>query len=153
MTDLIDSLLGLAPGDPLYTLRRNRPEFVDGAEICCTSTIAPAKDQGLDTGLRVALAHRMAKLNADTALATTFLPPPEHTGLAEGKTDLPEPLASIARHVDLVTLTPANATEGDIRRLESAGLTNPQIVALSELIAFVNFQTRISAGLRLLGAR
>ncbi len=42
------------------------------------------------------------------------------------------------------------ATEQHIRQLEQAGLTSPQIIALSELIAFVNFQTRVAAGLRLL---
>jgi uncharacterized protein YciW len=35
-------------------------------------------------------------------------------------------------------------------RLQQAGLNNAQIVALSELIAFVNFQTRVAAGLRLM---
>lgn len=47
-------------------------------------------------------------------------------------------------------MTPSKAARSDIERLEAAGLTNPQIVALSELIAFVNFQTRVAAGLRLL---
>jgi len=49
-----------------------------------------------------------------------------------------------------VTQQPIQATEQHIRLLEQAGLTNPQIVALSELIAFVNFQTRVAAGLRLM---
>ena len=65
-------------------------------------------------------------------------------------TDLDEPLATIARHADLVTLTPSKAEARHIALLAEAGLTNPQIVALSELIAFVNFQTRVAAGLRLL---
>jgi uncharacterized protein YciW len=56
------------------------------------------------------------------------------------------------RHVDLVTVTPREATSDDISRLSKAGLSNAQIVALCELIAFVNFQTRVATGLRLMGA-
>ncbi|MER8457124.1 hypothetical protein NKH89_26905 [Mesorhizobium sp. M0923] len=70
--------------------------------------------------------------------------------VAQGETALEEPLATIARHADLVTLTPKKAEASDIALLAQAGLNNPQIVALSELIAFVNFQTRVATGLRLM---
>ena len=77
-------------------------------------------------------------------------PADELLALAEGALPAGEPLATIVRHTDLVTSQPVQATEQHIRLLEQAGLNNPQIVALSELIAFVNFQTRVAAGLRLL---
>ncbi|GGH50856.1 hypothetical protein GVY41_07040 [Frigidibacter albus] len=151
MTDAIDRAAGLAPGDALHALRRLRPEFVDGAELCRVSVLTPASDQGLSPDLRAALARRMALQNADPSLADPYGgADPELRRLAEGETDLPEPLASIAAHVDLVTQTPAKAAAESLRRLERAGLTNPQIVALSELIAYVNFQARIAAGLRLM---
>ena len=154
--DAIDMAAGLTPADALFTLRRQRPEFVNGAELCRLSVLSPATDQGLQQDLRVALARRMAALNADAALVAAYdaqlvAPSPDIAALAAGATALPEPLASIARHADRITTQPISATSADIARLEAAGLTNPQIVALSELIAFVNFQTRIAAGLRLLG--
>lgn len=151
MTDAIDRAAGLAPGDALHALRRLRPEFVDGAELCRVSVLTPASDQGLSPDLRAAVAQRMALQNADPLLAEPYGgADPELCRLAEGETDLSGPLASIAAHVDLVTQTPAKATAESLRRLERAGLTNPQIVALSELIAYVNFQARIAAGLRLM---
>ncbi|WP_119944355.1 hypothetical protein [Neorhizobium sp. NCHU2750] len=153
----MDRLAGLSPDDAVFKARRFRPEFVDGAEMCRVSVLEPQNDQGLAVDLRLALAIRMARLNADEALTADYQSQfqsldaaPDITALAGGATDLAEPLATIARHVDLVTLEPIKAEASDITRLKAAGLSNPQIVALSELIAFVNFQTRVAAGLRLM---
>ena len=157
MIDAMDKAAGLSPDDALFNARRFRPEFVQGAELCRLSVLLPVNDQGLATALRVALARRIAALNADQALIAEYgaqladLEPAEQLlALAHGATDLEEPLATIARHVDLITLTPNKAEASDIARLAEADLTNPQIVALSELIAFANFQTRVAAGLRLM---
>ena len=160
VSDAIDHAAGLTPQDALYQTRRLRPEFVDGAEQCRQSVLTPAEDQSLATGLRLALALRMAKLNdyaglqrdyqAQLAQLAQHQPSAELQALAEGAVPAGEPLATIARHTDLITQQPMQATEHHIRLLEQAGLTHPQIVALSELIAFVNFQTRVAAGLRLL---
>ncbi|MDE1190278.1 MAG: hypothetical protein PW844_28090 [Pantoea sp.] len=157
MIDAIDQSAGLTPEDELYRARRFRPEFVDGAEQCRQSVLAPQQDQGLAADLRVALAHRMVALNGDAHLLADYAaqlaqlsPSAALLALANGETDLAEPLATIVRHADLVTNTPFAAEASHIRLLEQAGLNNPQIVALSELIAFVNFQTRVVSGLRLM---
>lgn len=157
MTDAIDHAAGLSSEDELYRLRRFRPEFVDGAEQCRLSVLTPADDQGLAADLRVALAYRMAALNADQQLMAAWeaqlaalKPSDAIRALANGASDLDPPLAALARHVDLITLTPADARQQHITQLTEAGFSNGQIVALSELIAFVNFQTRVVAGLRLM---
>lgn len=157
MIDAMDKAAGLSPEDALFATRRFRPEFVQGAEECRLSVLRPANDQGLPPNLRLALARRMADLNADPVLVAEYdvqlaqLGPTEQLlALARGETDLEEPLATIARHVDLITLTPKKAEASHIVLLAQAGLNNPQIVALSELIAFVNFQTRVATGLRLM---
>jgi uncharacterized protein YciW len=155
--DAMDKAAGLSPDDAVFNARRFRPEFVQGAELCRLSVLTPPDDLGLTAALRIALAGRIAALNADDALAVEYgaqladLDPMEQfSALAQGATNLDEPLATIARHVDLITLTPGKAEAGDIARLAQAGLDNPQIVALSELIAFVNFQTRVATGLNLM---
>ena len=157
MIDAMDKAAGLSPDDGLFTSRRFRPEFVQGAEECRLSVLQPTNDQGLVPDLRAALARRMAGLNADQVLMAEYDTQMVGLGsteqlraLAHGATELDEPLATIARHVDLITLTPSRAEAKHITLLADAGLNNPQIVALSELIAFVNFQTRVAAGLRLL---
>lgn len=157
MIDAMDRAAGLSPDDALFAARRFRPEFVQGAEECRLSVLQPANDQGLAPNLRAALARRMAALNADPVLMAEYdvqlaqLGPTEQLlALARGEADLEEPLATIAKHVDLITLTPKKAEGSHIVLLAQAGLNNPQIVALSELIAFVNFQTRVATGLRLM---
>ncbi|KAF6660571.1 hypothetical protein HFD91_11140 [Enterobacteriaceae bacterium EKM102V] len=157
MIDVIDQAAGLTPDEALYQTRRLRPEFVEGAEACRLSVLAPEDEQGLPADLRLALAQRMAYQNDDAALQRDYQaqlaalnPSDVLLTLAAGGGVSEEPLATIVRHADLVTQQPIQATEQHIRLLEQAGLSNPQIVALSELIAFVNFQTRVAAGLRLM---
>lgn len=157
MSDAIDKAAGLTPDDALYHTRRLRPVFVDGAEQCRQSVLLPQDGLGLGAALRLALARRIAALNEDAALVAEFdaqlaqqQPDAAELALAAGETPADARLAALARHTDLVTLTPARARESDIRLLEQAGLSSPQIVALSELIAFVNFQSRVAAGLRLM---
>ncbi len=157
MSDAIDRAAGLTPDAPLYQTRRLRPEFVDGAEACRRSVLTPESDQGLSSALRLALAQRMAWLNQESLLLEEYQrelarlqPAAELLALAQGAIPASEPLAAIVKHTDLITRQPTEASEHHIRLLEQAGLSNPQIVALSELIAFVNFQTRVAAGLRLL---
>jgi len=62
--------------------------------------------------------------------------------------DLPHD--AMARHADLLTLSPREATRQDIAALKAAGVSEADIVRLSELTAFVNYQLRVLAGLRLL---
>lgn len=153
--DAIDLAVGAKDGGALHALRQMRPEFVTGAEACRIAVINPATDQGLSQHLRAALAARMARMNEDASLVDQYdaLTSSELESIAKGITPdaLREPEASIVRHVDMVTKKPITATADDIEKLAKAGLSNPQIVALSELIAFVNFQTRITHGLRLMG--
>lgn len=157
MIDAVDQAAGLTPDDKLYHTRRFRPEFVQGAEQCRLSVLQPENDLGLPAAFRLAVARRIAALNNDAYLTADYdaqlarlEAKQDQLALAAGSRDLPQPLATIARHVDLVTCTPKEATASDIRLLEQAGLDNPQIVALSELIAFVNFTTRVATGLRLM---
>lgn len=157
MIDAIDNAAGLTPDDALFRARRFRAEFVDGAEACRRSVLTPENDLGLTAALRLALARRIAALNSDSPLIAEYdallaeqQPDASLLALAAGEDTLPEPLGTLARHSDLITLTPDRADADVIRRLEQVGLNNPQIVALSELIAFVNFQTRVAAGLRLM---
>lgn len=157
MSDAIDQAAGLTPQDALYQTRRLRPEFVEGAERCRQSVLTPDDDQGLTADVRLALAQRMAAQNGDAALQRAYQaqlaqrqPSAALLALAEGAQPAETALAAMACHADLITQQPIQATEQHIRLLEQAGLSHPQIVALSELIAFVNFQTRVAAGLRLL---
>ena len=59
---------------------------------------------------------------------------------------------AIVHHADLLTRRTRDARKEDIAALVAAGVPEPDIVRLAELAAFVNYQARVIAGLRLLGA-
>lgn len=159
--DQIDRLSGIAPGSELYDIRRQRPDFVDGTELCRQTVLTPTHGFDLGHDLRAALAARMARFLGHEELAKTYDEmlaqagaTPLLSGIAAGG-ELPAEadsfLRTILRHADLVTKTPRENTKADIEALEAAGLSNPQIIALSELIAFVNFEARVIVGLAALG--
>ena len=161
-TDVVDRVAGIAPGSALWQLRRQRPEVVARTEASHTAALTPADPGGISHAERAALAARMARLNGDPALAAHYLKLLAMAGPAAGAGDLADPdsgvdaaprVAAILRHVDLVTTDPKSATRADIERLTAAGLSTRDIVSLSGLIAFVNYQQRVVAGLRLLAER
>lgn len=158
--DVIDSLLGLDAGAPLSRTRAARPQFVEGAQACREAVLAPQSDLGLGHDLRAALAARMARLNGDERLAAVYRarldalsPSADLRLIASG--GYPESIGdrprAILRHADLVTMAPRACTRADTERLVAAGVTVPQVIALTELIGFLNFETRIVATLNLLG--
>ncbi|RDE09265.1 CMD domain-containing protein [Pelagibacterium lacus] len=157
-TDTLNAVLEVGPA--LAELRARRPEFVGGTEDCRAAVLAPEVDVGLGRPLRAALAARMARLNGDEPLAAHYR---QHLAEAGGSDDLDlivaggypsdDPrLRAILRHVDFITVAPRACTRADTLRLNAAGVSVPEVVALSELIGFVNFEVRIAATLRLLEA-
>ncbi|MFT3834171.1 MAG: hypothetical protein QM711_12755 [Micropruina sp.] len=59
-------------------------------------------------------------------------------------------LAAILNHVDLVTLTPKRRDARKNRKALRAGLDDRDIVTLAGLIAFVNYQVLVVAGLKMM---
>lgn len=59
-------------------------------------------------------------------------------------------LDAMLAHVDLVTLSPKEATRANVEKLSAAGLDDRDIVTLAGLIAFVNYQVLVVAGLKML---
>ena len=59
-------------------------------------------------------------------------------------------LRALLRHVDLLVLRPAAATPDDVDALVVAGWSIPEVVVLSQIVAFVTYQTRVAAGLAVL---
>ncbi|MBA3519315.1 MAG: CMD domain protein [Rhizobiales bacterium] len=158
---MIDRAAGISPGSELAALRRARADNVRLSQASHDAALNPRDCGNISRGERAALACRMARLLKDERLERHYRELLDAAGDAEtapvadpdGQT-APDPrLTAIVRHVELVTLTPALATRTDIEQLKSAGLTDRDIVTLSGLIAFVNYQARVAAGLRLLGSR
>lgn len=159
MTDVIDTAAGLSEGSPVHRLRRERPDIVRLSQTSFEAALHPRETGNLGRAERAALAARMARRLEDHRLEAYYAAlldaegaSPAVRALADQGAAAPADarLAAILRHVDLVTLTPETATPGDIERLKQAGLADRDIVTLTGLVAFVNYQSRVVAGLRLL---
>jgi CMD domain protein len=158
MNDVMDTLAGLPPGSPLAELRRQRPDVVTHLQGSDDVIFSPADDGGLTRAERAAAALRIAMLLRDTALSEHYRsrlaaldPDGTLARTVEGSAHITEPRwDAILAHVDLVTRGPGSAERKDIENLLAAGLSSHAIVSLSQLIAYVNFQSRVLAGLRML---
>jgi uncharacterized protein YciW len=138
-TDLIAMLAGPKAAPVLA----HRAELMAASLRNQRAVLAPDDPGGLAPAARLFLASRIARLNGDDALAAHY------AGGAAPADDARWP--AILRHVDLVTTRPKDATPADIAALRDAGVADPDIVRLSQLIAFVNYQVRVIAGLKLIG--
>jgi CMD domain protein len=158
MSDVMDKLAGLQPGSPVFQLRRERPDVVRHLQGSDDAIFAPVDDGGLTRAERAAAGLRAATLLRDVVLSEhyrTRLTALDPEGIlartveggariTEGRWD------AVLAHVDLVTRGPGSAERKDIDNLLAAGLSSHAIVSLSQLIAYVNFQSRVLAGLRML---
>jgi uncharacterized protein YciW len=111
----------------------------------------------LSHGERAALACRVARINAEPALAAHF--EKRLAATLQGPSAIVDPtfdggtdtrMAAIVRHTDRVTRNPKAVSAADIDALTDAGISEDDIVRLSQLVAFVNYQARVSRGVRLM---
>ena len=157
MTTLIETFAGVLPGSTLGEAMTKRAEILRLSEAAHDAVLLPRDPGGLSHALRAALAARMCRHVGHDDLAGHYDAYLAHSGdldvapLArpDGKAGEPR-LDAIARHADLLTVAPREATRQDIERLRAAGVSEPDIVRLAELAAFVNYQLRVIAGLKVL---
>lgn len=138
MRDVIDELMGIRPGSKLDELRALRPD-VRLATQASEAAIFEG-ESGLTRTERHAVALHVAELNKDAALAEL------HRAKAGDSPRIPVLLA----HATMLTKAPDQATPEAIQTLIAAGLAPRDVVMLSQLIAHVNYEARLLAGLRLL---
>jgi len=159
--DVINQLAGLSPDTKIAAVRALRPDVVRHTQGSYDALLAPNAASGLTRMERTLVALRVAYLNASPTLATHYrqqlveLNTPADI-LAAIEQEYPSPAidqrtSAILRHVDLVNHTPGHATQVDLSELQSDGLSVQEIVTLSQLIAFLNYQLRVLAVVSVLG--
>lgn len=151
--DLVETLLGIAPASPLADLRGQRAAIRQHTEGAWRELVLPEHPGGVSLAERAALALRVALRGGHVGLAAHIrgLPVPaevlaaaEEPALAEGR------LGLLLRYADLVAETPERCGQPEIDALGAAGLSPQDVVAVTQLIAFVPYQIRLLAGLRAL---
>jgi CMD domain protein len=159
LPDVMDQLTGLAPDSRLGQLRRQRPDVVRHLQSSDGAIFTPPNDGGLSAAERAAAALRVAVLLRDVRLQEHYRARVIERGgslliasAADLATTAGEPRwRTILGHVDRLTTTPDSAQREHINALLASGLSPQALVALSQVVAYVNFQARVCAGLRLLG--
>ncbi len=129
--------------------RHNIIEMTQAAE---DAVLRPRDAGAFGHDLRAALAARVARLAEDDALASHYLAKagdkavladPTETGAAQG-------LSAVLAFVDKVANQTRDIAAEDVSGLQTAGVEDADIVRLCELVAFLAYQTRLIAGLRLM---
>lgn len=155
---MIETLAAVTPGSALAGAMDKRAEILRLSQAAHDAVLLPRDPGGLSHGLRGALAARMARLNHNEALASHYDTLVARAGepataplAAPGKNAADGRTAEIVRHADRLTIAPREATRAHVDALREAGVCDADIVRLSELAAFVNYQVRVIAGIALLG--
>ncbi len=151
---IVAKAAGISADSPLAGVLSARADIMELTEKSHDAALRPRQPGGLTHSERAALACRITLLNNEDVLARHYdgLIGTGNLAIADtgfdGGGDFR--LRAILRHTDLVAVNPKEATSGDVSALQSAGMTDADIVRLSELIAFVSYQIRVVDGLRLM---
>ena len=147
--DVIDAAAGLAPGMPLHAARRFRPVALQGSQASHDALLFDPVP-GLSPADRLRVAAACCDAVQASALAAHYralLSAPARTAEA------PSPaLPAMLRWALLITTAPRDGDRAALHALREAGLADPAIVALAQLVGFLSYQTRLVAGLQALAA-
>lgn len=158
--DMMNQLAGLSPTSAMAAVRALRPDVVRHSQGSYEALLAPPTVTGLTLIERAQVALRVARLADSAPLAAHYRQRLTELGASsesiaaleqhDGVDALDQRTGAIMRHVDLLTHAPGQATPHALQHLQENGLSGPEIVTLSQLIAFLNFQVRVLPVLALL---
>lgn len=160
MADVLNEMLGVDESSPLAKLRLERPEATTHMQGSYDALFVEPSATSVTRSERFAVALRVVYLSDEKPLIEHYQRELRAAGgsdelvaAVEAGPDAPglgERLRAMLRHADLLTLRPGAARPEHLRALGRAGLSGPEIVTVSQVIAFTGFQLRVVVGLTLL---
>jgi len=195
MSDVIDTLAGIAPGSPLDAIRNQRLQARTHAQASYDSLFKPLTKADASRLERIAIASFVAGLHGQAEIAAFYGAALAEVGApaacrdaiaaavqaAKGQgpygrypkgplsaEDQPGPmfkigaaekgvlgarLAAAFEHTHMLVFHPRDAAPPYLQALVDAGWSTTGIVVISQLVAFLSYQIRVVAGLRVLKAR
>jgi CMD domain protein len=153
--DVMSKLASVAPGTPVAAAWALRPDVIRFTQTSDDAVFRPKSEAGFSRAERAAVACRVARLLDDKSLIAHYeamLRPLDAGGKllasTQGTTATgTDRWSRMLAHVDRLTHSPGSSEPRHLQLLSEAGLSSQSIVALSQLIAFVNYQARVRAGL------
>lgn len=145
---------GIQPNTPAGDAITKRANILAMTQATEDAVLSPREPGAWPHALRAALASRIARHNRSDALATRYeaqCAGSPHATLADPSTRSDDTtLAAALTFVDLVATNPRDITADDIMTLQAVGIADADIVRLTEVVAFIAYQVRLTAGLALL---
>jgi len=159
--DLVDRLIGLAPGAKTYEVRHFREKVAAATQGSYDALFDPALP-GLSLAERLLVALYATRITPSPLLAAHYRArltdagaTPADIAVAEsGKpSDAATPrLAAILEFTRKLIEKPVEGDEAALKTLPAAGVSTPAVVTLSQLVAFLSYQVRLVAGLEAMKA-
>lgn len=145
--DLLDSLAEIAPQSELAAARQTRGAATRHTQGSYEALFSASAVQGkLTLAVRFWLAEQLASWLRDSILHRYY----QQRAKASAAPQVTPALNAALAHARTLTLHPISAQASDLQALLDAGWTEDEIVTLSQLTAFVSFQSRLLRGYRLL---
>lgn len=155
--DLVDRLIGLAPGAKTYEVRHFREKVAAATQGSYDALFDPQLP-GLSLAERLLVALYATRITPSPLLAAHYRArltdagaTPADIAVAEsGKpADAATPrLAAILEFTRKLIEKPVEGDEAALKTLPAAGVSTPAVVTLSQLVAFLSYQVRLVAGLQ-----
>ncbi|CAB3633276.1 hypothetical protein LMG26685_01113 [Achromobacter mucicolens] len=154
--DIVDQLVGLAPGSQTFDVRHKRDKVAAATQGSYDALFDPALP-GLPLADRLLVALYATRITPSPLLAAHYraraveagVPAADIAVAESGKpADAADPrLAAILEFTRKLIEKPVEGDEAALKTLPAAGVSTPAVVTLSQLIAFLSYQTRLVAGL------
>jgi uncharacterized protein YciW len=144
--DVIDRAAGLAPGDSLHAARRFRAAVV-AATQASHDALLNEPVEGLSSADRLRVAGHVCTLAGAASLARHYAE--RLAADPAGRTAPPSSaLSAMLAFAAKLSTDPRLGDRAAVDALKRAGLGDPAIVALAQLVAFLSYQLRVVAGLQ-----
>jgi uncharacterized peroxidase-related enzyme len=154
--DIVDQLVGLTPGTSTFDVRHKRDKVAAATQGSYDALFDPALP-GLPLADRLLVALYATRITPSPLLAAHYraraveagVPAADIAVAESGKpADAADPcLAAILEFTRKLIEKPVEGDEAALKTLPAAGVATPAVVTLSQLIAFLSYQTRLVAGL------
>jgi uncharacterized protein YciW len=144
--DLLNAIIGAAPGSALVELRGQRPDILRHTQGSYDVLLSPEDPGGLSVAERALVAWRVSELSGHGALTAHY----RSLVAVRGEPQAGARREAILAHAERLAIAPGGATKAHLVALDSVGLRARDIVALAQLVAFVAYQVRAAVGLSLL---
>jgi uncharacterized peroxidase-related enzyme len=141
--DVIDTAAGLGPDAALQTARRFRSTVVDATQASHEALLYEPVP-GLTTADRLRVAVHCCEAAEAHQMAAHYRALLVQQPAADASTPA---LPAMLTWAGLLTTDPRRGDREALQTLRAAGLADPAIVALAQLVAFLSYQTRVVAGL------